>query len=76
MVMPLTLRPIAYIVEDVGSDNERRRREVLFGTHGRQMEFEVAYLQNASAVFSGRKTIRGSGWRTTSFGSPWMDSTL
>jgi hypothetical protein len=52
MVMPLTLRPIAYIVEDIGSDNERRQREVLFGAHGGQMEFEAAYLQNASAVSS------------------------
>jgi hypothetical protein len=24
----------------------------------------------------GRKTIRDSGWRTTLFGSPWMDNTL
>jgi hypothetical protein len=52
LVTPLTLRPIAYIVEDVGPDNERRRREVLFGAHGGQMEFEAAYLQNASTVSS------------------------
>jgi hypothetical protein len=44
LVMPLTLQPIAYIVKDVGLDNERRQREVLFGAHGGQMEFEVAYL--------------------------------
>jgi hypothetical protein len=48
----LILRPIAYIVEDVGPNNERRQREVLFGAHGGQMEFETAYLQNASVVSS------------------------
>jgi hypothetical protein len=52
LVTPLTLRPVAYMVEDVGSDNERRQREVLFRAHGGQMEFEGANLQNASAVSS------------------------
>jgi hypothetical protein len=42
-------------VEDVGPDNKRQRREVLFGAHGGQMEFEAAYLQNASVVSSRSK---------------------
>ena len=44
VVMPLTLQPIAYIVEDVGPDNERQRREVFFGASGGQKGFEAAYL--------------------------------
>ena len=52
LVMPLILRPIAYIVKDVGPDNERRRREVFLGTSGGQMEFEATYLQNGSVVCS------------------------
>jgi hypothetical protein len=52
LVTPLNLQPIVYIVEDVGLDNKKRRREVHFGAHGGQMEFEAAYLQNASAISS------------------------
>ena len=52
LVTPLTLQSIAYIIEDIGPDNERRQREVFFGAHCEQMEFEAAYLQNASAVSS------------------------
>jgi hypothetical protein len=50
LVTPLTLRPIAYIVEEVSPENERRRREVLFRATNTMKEFEAAYLQNATLV--------------------------
>jgi hypothetical protein len=50
LVTPLILQPIAYIMEEVGLENERWRREVPFRATNTVKEFEAAYLQNARVV--------------------------
>jgi hypothetical protein len=50
LVTPLTLRPIAYIMEEVGPNDERRSKEVPFRASHTVKEFKTAYLQNASVV--------------------------
>jgi hypothetical protein len=58
LITPLTLRPIAYIVEEVGLNDERQRRGVPFLASHTVKEFETAYLQNASVVPSMPAMIR------------------
>jgi hypothetical protein len=50
LVTPLILRPIAYIVEEVGPENKTRRRAVPFQATNTVKVFEVAYLQNATII--------------------------
>ena len=45
LITPLTLQPIAYIVEEVGLNDENWRREVPFLVSHIVKEFETAYLQ-------------------------------
>jgi hypothetical protein len=45
LITPLTLQPIASIVEEVGPNDESRRREVPFPASHIVKEFETAYLQ-------------------------------
>jgi hypothetical protein len=42
LITPLILRPIAYIVEEVGPNEERRRREVPFLASHTTKEFKTA----------------------------------
>jgi hypothetical protein len=44
LITPLTLRSIAYIVDEVGPNDERQRREVPFLASHTMKEFETAYL--------------------------------
>ena len=61
LITPLILRPIAYIVEEIGSNDERWRRKVPFLASNIMEEFETAYLQNASVV-PGMPTMNRIHW--------------
>jgi hypothetical protein len=61
LITPLTLQPIAYIVEEVGPNDERQLREVPFPASHTVKEFETAYLQNASVV-PGMPTMNRIHW--------------
>ena len=44
LILPLTLRPIAYLVAERNADNETRYREVPFGRKDAIRQFESAFL--------------------------------
>jgi hypothetical protein len=50
LVTPLTLRPIAYVVNDIGPENEVRNREVPFRDADAIRQFEGAYLTHGDQV--------------------------
>ncbi len=50
LISPLTLRPISYIVESMGPNGERERKEVAFTVKDVVREFDAAYLHYANAV--------------------------
>jgi hypothetical protein len=50
LITLLTLQSIAYIVEEVGPNNERRWRKVSFRAEHTVNEFEAAYLHNIGVV--------------------------